>query len=226
MIGTLLQANTFAHLLAYWSSACLVLYILLLALKVVRPTALRIPFLWLHMFYIAARVTYGVLLGVGQYVHWGANPFTRPLTYLPLTSDVPLPGLLRFFGPLLALRHGYFIEYMLGHFWLGLIWGLLTAFLLYGVLRLLRRRRPGMLSVLDVNLFVAAGLIVGWPNILLLVVCVFLLFILHVSYTTMRKKGRTPLYPSVIIAFVIIFFLGDQIAQMFPIFELLRFTGA
>lgn len=226
MIGTLLQANTFGHLLTFWSGACLSLYILLLILKVLRPAVIRIPFLWLHVWYVAARVTYGVLLGIGQYVHWGANPFTRPLTYLPLPPDVPLSGLLKMFAPLMALRHGYFIEYMLGHFWLSLIWGLLTAVLVYLVLRFLQRQRPGLLSVIDVHLFTAGGIILGWPNILLFVVCVFLIFFAHVVYATLRKKERAPLYPAVIIAFILVFFLGDRMVQALPVFELLRFTGA
>jgi hypothetical protein len=189
-----------------------------------RPGLQKVRFLWLHLGFIAARITYGGILGVGQYIYWAGNPFTAPLTYLPLPPDVPLPGLLKLFAPLLALRHGYFVDYMLSHYWMGLLWGLAVSVLLFIFLRTLRKIRPMLLSALDIHLFVAGSLIVTWPNTLLYIVIVFFVFLLHVLFTTIMRGGRTPLYPSILIGFLIIFFLGDRVAAFFPVLEVLKFT--
>lgn len=224
MIGTLLQADIFAHLLAYWSAACLSLYILAIVLKLLHVEFFRVRYLWLHVSYVVSRFLYGLLLSVGQYVHWRANPFTLPLTTLSLPLDVPLPGILKIFGPLFAMRHGYFIDYMFSHYWLGFIWGLSCAFLFYVLLRMVRRARPHMLSSLDLHLFIAGSIILPWPNILIYILIVFGIFVLHTVFNTLRGTLRTPLYPSIVIGFLLAFFFSERIVELFPLFEVLKFT--
>ncbi len=224
MIGTLMRADIFGHLLVYFNMACLLCYVLLLAWGSLRTDLRILRMSWIHIGYILSRILYGIFLSAGQYVHWFDNQFTRPLTYLPLPSGVPLPGLYALFGPLLRLRHGYFFDYMLSHFWLALFWGLLTTLLLYILLRALRAYRPHLLSALDINIFIAGSLIVGWPDILLYVIVAFVLFFIHVVFVTIRGGGRAPLYPSLIIATVLVYFSGTKMEIVFPIFDMLRFT--
>ncbi|HXK37677.1 MAG TPA: hypothetical protein VJ579_01260 [Candidatus Paceibacterota bacterium] len=225
MLGTFSQANMLAHLLAYWSTACLALYVLLILLKVLQPNLLRLRFPWLHLGYIAARVTYGGILAVGQYIHWAGNPFTAPLTYLPLPDSVPLPGLFKLFTPLLLLRHGYFAHYMLSRYWMGLFWGIAVALVLYVFLRALRKMRPALLSALDIHLFVAGSLIITWPNVLLFILATLLVFLLNVVVVTVSRGGRTALYPSILIGFFMVFIFGDYIATLCPLIASLKFSG-
>lgn len=224
MIGTFLDANIFRHFLEFWGGGFLVLYILLITLKFLRPNLSLPRFPWLHLGYISSQIFYGLFLSFGQYVHWAANQFTKPMTVLPLPSDVPLPGLFWLFAPILRLRHGYFIDYMLSRYWLSFLWGLIVVLILYLFLRIVRRLQPHLLSALDLNLFVAGGLILGWPNILLFIVAVLAIFMLYVLWVTVRGWGRAPLYPAIILGFLLIFFFGGRIAPFFPIIELLKFA--
>lgn len=224
MIGTLLQANNFAHLLSYWSFGCAALYILLLLLKTLRPEMVRVRYGVLHGGYVVVKVIYGLLLSLGQYVHWAGNPFTKPLTTLPLPTDVPLPGMYRLFHPLLELPHGYFLDYMLSRYWFSFLWGLLAALLVLGLLRMLRRARPHLLSILDINVFFAGGLLLSWPSVLLFILIVFGIFFVHVCIATARGAGRVPLYPSVIFALIITLVFGERLAGFLPFIDILRFS--
>lgn len=218
-----MDANNFGHILGWWSAACVACYLLFLSLKFLRPDLMRIRFLWLHLGYIGARIFYGVMLSAGQYVHWAGNPFTRPLTYLPLPPSVPLPGLYGLFGPLLALRHGYFFDYMLSRYWMGFFWGLLTAIMLFLLLRAIRKYRRNVLSLLDINLFIAGSLLLSWPYSILFIFAVFVIFLAVVLIATIFRLGRMPLYPSIILGFLAIYFFGDRIGVLLPLIGMLKF---
>jgi hypothetical protein len=156
---------------------------------------------------------YAALLTVFQYFIWKADPFSHLLLSDSL-SELPKQvtgGLSIFNGQL-----GYFIYYVISHFWLDAIWSITLAFAFWLILKSLQKYRSRFFYQGETEIGLIAALIVGWPNLLIFVPLVFFsvvlisiyrLIFLKESYTTIGW----PLLLAVILTLLTAHFLGPLI---------------
>ncbi len=134
---------------------------------------------------------YALLLTVGQYFVWRADPFGHLLLHGSL-SGLPADvtgGVAAFNGQL-----GYFLFYSWSHFWLDAIWSVILAFVFWLILKSLQKHQERFFHPGETEIGLIAALIVGWPDMLIFVPLVFVgvilvslyrLIFLKESYTTL-----------------------------------------
>lgn len=147
----------------------------------------------LQLFFFAI---YSFFLTYLQYFTWKNNEFSK--LFLPPYQSI-----------------SYFIKYSFTHFWLGMILGIISAFLFYFILKISRKfskkthletefpsEKTGLLCML----------IVGWPNFIIFVIIVLISAVLFSIYRwVVYKKTDISLFLPFMVATVITLIFGNYL---------------
>jgi len=144
---------------------------------------------------IGATLLFDTVLSILQYVTWHSSPLSR--FFLPPYQPI-----------------NYFLSYILFHFWLAGLLVLILALAFYLFFKLAKKYRDDLVSSEELPLILLAGLLVGWPNFIILVPLFFLLTLIFsvVNLLVFKKKKNTLLYP-LIISLVIVFLIGSYLVE-------------
>jgi len=161
------------------------------------------------------------LASVVQYIVWSRNEFTRNFVMIPLPDVVPL-GMFEFLRPIFEGVHGYVILYCLGRFFLELFVLFCFTILIAGVALLWRKWKPGTFYKSDVIIVTLSSLLVGWPQIVLLVPSVLVTaLLLEVARLLGLFEKQVRLSTLFLFSSVVLILFGKQILSYFNLYTLL-----
>jgi hypothetical protein len=144
-------------------------------------------------------VFYAALLSFVQYFVWNSNKFTKIL----LNSADEKWNLFNY-------KFGYFLHYILLHFWLNVLISVCAGFLFYLFLIFLKKYRERFFEDGEVELGFALALIVGWPNFVVFIplIFVFVIFISIFKALFLKQMYTTLGWPMIFAALVVLIW-GD-----------------
>lgn len=145
---------------------------------------------------IGFRLLYAALLTFSQYYIWSHQEFTKLL--LPPTQSIR-----------------YFIQYSFTHFWIDALISIGAAIIFYLFLRALWKYRERFFEKDELVFGFLMALILGWPNFVVFVPLVFI-FTALISLIRILILGNiyTDLYPSLILASLLVSLSGDELVDM------------
>ncbi len=196
--------NFFVNLLYFWlpfviSFLALILAILRNLYKNSRVKFFQKMTYWKIIgFFMGFRLIYALFKTAVQYHIWeqagGLSRFLLP-PYRPIS---------------------YFIGYSITHFWLSTLIDILIAAIFYAFLRLLKKYNSRFFEKDEPELGFLTALIVGWPNVVLIIPFAFIFVaILGILRGIFLKEQYTALsWPLIISAFIILFF-GSYLINLF-----------
>lgn len=161
---------------------------------------------------ITFRVFYAALLTISQYYTWSKQGFGRLLLSSPL--DNSLPAFLNKFPFIAESRWGYFLFYSFGRFWLNVFIAIGVAFVFYLFLKFLKKYRERFFIEGETELGFLTALIVGWPNFVIFIPCVFVFVVLMSVFRGLfLKESYTTLGWPFILAALIVLLWGGKLIQ-------------
>jgi hypothetical protein len=178
------------------------------------PTSTKIAYKKLIIYTLLFYAAFGILLTYGQYWIWDQTEFTRIFLSSPLEREALEPIFKSFFW-MFDHKLGYFMNYVLGRFWLELFISVGLAYFFYALLRLVRRHREEFFLEGETELGLLAALTAMWPNFVIFLPAVFLLVILFSIFRQVwYKESFTTLgYPFLVAGFITLL-LGDFLIKI------------
>lgn len=223
MSGIILKS--LIYILTYWMLFFSAVYLILIILKSILRDKIKISFRIMHISYISSLVVFIFLSIFAQYKIWEQSPFTKILNNLPVKDSTPLPGVMIIFKPIFMSKHGYLIHYSFTHFISNIIFGLGLSSLLYIVLKYISKFRSYLLDKDEVNVIMAGSLTFLWPHGVGYIVALFVVFVLHNIFNSIRGKSRTVILPSAICALILMFIFTNYFSESHILFKSLYFTA-
>jgi hypothetical protein len=154
-----------------------------------------------------------------QYWVWNQSQLTQLLLNMPAKDPasnwfIQLPFFSKF-------SHGYFLFYIWNNFWREALFSLAAAFIAYGIFFLLRRHDPSLLTSQENELILLMALLVGWPQIILLLPLVLLLTLIFIlSKMVFRRRAFCSLvWPLFISAALMLIFNRLAAEWLFTLFK-------
>ncbi len=145
---------------------------------------------------IGFRVIFSIFLAVVQYFTWKKDSFAQ--YFLPPNRPI-----------------GYFLQYAWTHYFLGAILSIIAAFVFYFILMAVKKHRAEIFEEGELELGLACGLIIGWPNVILFVALAFLLLlVLSILRQLFFKEQFTTITLPLLISLPIIFILGRWLIDL------------
>jgi hypothetical protein len=138
-----------------------------------------------------ARFLYAAAFTGLQYWLWSGDTFTRALLEVPVGATAS--KIVKIFPVMYEMPWGYFLFYSWGRFWLYPVFSVGAALAFWWFLCLLAKYRARFFVPGEPDLGLLVGLVVGWPGIVLIVPCTFIImvmvgvakrFVLYAQYTT------------------------------------------
>jgi hypothetical protein len=160
---------------------------------------------------IGFRFFLAIYKSVMQYIVWDQSQLSRLLLHLPLSQNVPgwLAGLPIF----TKFSSGYFAFYVWNHFWAETLILIAVAWGVYILLKLLKKFNPRLIADQEAELGWLMSLVVGWPQIILLLPLAMLLgLILSVARRFYGREIYTTIGWPLIISAAALFLFGGQLA--------------
>lgn len=147
-------------------------------------------------------IFYAFLLSAAQYFIWNKDEFTKIL----LTS---IDENSAFF----SYKYGYFIHYILLHFWLSVLISIGVAFAFYAFLFFLKKYRERFFEDGEVELGFVLALIVGWPNFVIFIplIFAFVIIISIIRVLFLREMYTTLGWPMIFAALTVLIFGNNLI---------------
>lgn len=163
--------------------------------KILVKTSLAKKFSVLVILVVVFRLIYAALLTISQYYIWSHQEFTKLL--LPPTQPIK-----------------YFVQYSFTHFWIDTLISFGIAIVFYLFLRLLWKHQQRFFEKDEIMFGLLMALIIGWPNFVVFVPMVFIFTILiSLIRTLILGNVYTDLYPSLILAGLLVSLLGDKLVD-------------
>lgn len=163
---------------------------------------------------VGFRVLYAALLTIGQYYVWSIDGFGKAFLDSPLGPQVPVPFVHQF-AWIFNTTWGYFIFYCFERFWLNVIVSTIIAYIFFWFLQGLRKYNDRFFEAGEVELGLAQGLILGWPQIILFIPFVFLAVVAVSLVRLIRfKELYTTLGAPFVIAGIIMFICGAFLLKL------------
>lgn len=167
-------------------------------------------YFWLSVSVIGFRVLLNLVQSITQYIVWSRDGLGRVFLTLPL--DEASPSILNNLPWIFHQPKGYYLYYILSRFWQDTLIIILVAFFIWLLLRLVKNYKPAFFLPQDLPLVFLASLILGWPNLILLVPLVLILaVVLYLFEIILKRQLYSALGLLVLIALVVIFFCGNSI---------------
>ena len=164
---------------------------------------------------IAFRFLDAILKTVGQYYLWAKEPLTKVFLNSGLSPETP--GIFSQI-PIFDNNYGYFIFYALTRFWFNVIVVFAVSFLFSVFLGALKKKRVTFFDTGEVKLGVLTALLVGWPQVIILIPVLFLsVVLLSIFRSLFLKKHYTTLGYPLIFSSALIFVLGNFLGLVFNI---------
>ncbi len=157
--------------------------------------------LWILIWTTIVFFYFGIALAksIVQYLVWNQGGLSQTLLNLPLEKIesswfAQLPIFTKF-------SHGYFLFYILNHFWINALLSVVVAFGVYKLFQFLRQRSgERFFDKREAELGFLMSLIVGWPQLLIFLPLVFLIALI---FSIVRKVYRQEVYTSLGWPFII-----------------------
>lgn len=190
------QFLTYIPGIFYGAVFIIALLLFFLKNKFIVKFSLASKFFVLAILTIGFRLLYAVLLTASQYYIWSRQEFTKFL--LPPTQPIK-----------------YFVQYSFTHFWIGTLISIGAAIIFYLFLRLLWKYQQRFFEKDEIVFGFLMTLIIGWPNFVVFAPLAFVLTILiSLIRTLILGNVYTDLYPSLILAGLLVSLLGDKIVDI------------
>lgn len=192
-----------------------ILFLIALLRYVMRARALpRIlaSYTWTRLIWAAVifRVVFAALQTALQYRVWAAGGLGTLLLNNSLNASLPIP-VIQWFPWIFGSKHGYFILYVLLHFWVNVALSIFGAWVLFKFLRALRGYNGRFFEDGETELGFLMALIVGWPAITVFIPFCFV-FVVVVSLVRLLvyKEAYTTLGWPFLIAAAATLLIGGQ----------------
>lgn len=151
----------------------------------------KIPIFNIVILLVGATLFFDIFLTILQYITWSHSAFSKFLLppYQPLT---------------------YYLRYSLYNIWLADIITLIPAGLIWLIFLMLKKYKPDSVKMEEISLILLLTLLLGWPKSLIFIPLFFLITLLSAVINILFfKRSQINFLPAIIIAAVIIFFLGN-----------------
>jgi len=169
---------------------------------------------------VLLRVFYATTLTVLQYIAWknSESLLIQSLVESPIDKSVKTEIISKYFYGIFEGRHGYFIFYSFGRFWINFLLVICMALVFFLILYALRRYKSRFIEKQDICFGVLGVVIVGWPSVVLYVPSVFIMtLIISIGRRIFGRATVTSLKWPLIIAAVFIFFFGNFFLDLFKL---------
>lgn len=152
---------------------------------------------------IGLTIIFNTFLSVLQYIVWRGSDFSR--FFLPPFTNI-----------------SYFLTYVFFHFWLPSLLVATVALAVFLLLKLIKKYRNDAISQEELSLILLSGLLVGWPNFVVLVPLFFLLTLIFsiINLLVFKKKTNSLIYP-LIFSLIIVFLFGTYLIKYLSLTALL-----
>lgn len=148
---------------------------------------------------ISFKIVYAGLCSIGQYCIWAASDVAKFLIAAPDTL-----------WPLFNFRHGYFMHYILTHWWADVIFSAGIAYVFYLFMVFLKKYRESFFEEGEPRLGFLLALIIGWPGFIIFLPLTFIFVVFFGIFRRLFfKEAHTTLgWPFIVSALLIMVFGG------------------
>ena len=165
-------------------------------------------------------VFYAAILTISQYYIWSQNKLTQVLLNLSVDfSAIPISGIFKFFCKFVdCQKHGYFLFYTYGRFWMNIFISIAVAFGFYLFLKFLKKYKERFFEEGEIELGFLAALISGWPNFVVFLPIVFVSVVLiSIFRRIFWKEFYTTLGWPFILSTLLVLIFGNKLIDIFSL---------